>query len=406
MRRYTVPALDAELDELLRSRFDTILVEGEVAQVQTPVSGHAYIKLRDRGPGDTDCVLDAIVFRGDWANFRYRPQAGERVVCRGRLGMYAARGAVQLYVSAIAPAGEGELARQIAARKARLLAEGLLDPRRKRPLPTHPRFVGIATSTSGAALQDFLAVSRRRFPATRILVAGCAVQGTDAPSSVIRAVELLIEDGRSQIVVVARGGGSKEDLLPFQDEQLARFLATCPVPVVTAVGHQIDTTLVDLVADRAEPTPSAAAAAVLPDRGPLTREVDRRADTLAAAVARQLTSRRRTLLDLEDRLRHPADRIRRARQELTELEPRLAAVVARRLADEGFRTRAMEARLHALSPLGVLDRGYAIVAGPHGVVRKPEDVAPGDPIEVRTVGGTIAARVERRTGGGPQLSLW
>ncbi len=220
--RVSLHALHRELNELLKGRYTRLIVEAEVGQIQTPPSGHAYILLRDRDRFGNDAQLGAVMWRDDWRNSRFKPQVGDRVMCRGRLGVYPARGQVQLYVSAIARAGEGKLAAEIARRKAKLLAEGLLDERRKRALPPFPRFVGVATSLSGAALQDFLKVSRERFPAARILVAGCQVQGDTAAGTVIQALDLLAEDGRSEVIVVTRGGGSSEDLLAFQPEEDAR----------------------------------------------------------------------------------------------------------------------------------------------------------------------------------------
>jgi exodeoxyribonuclease VII large subunit len=431
-----VTSLTAELDQLLQKHYPTLVVEGEIAQLQLPASGHAYLVLRDRHDG-VDCVLGAVVWRGDWQRFRYRPKVGERVLCRGRLGLFAPRGTTQLYVTDIAPAGAGDMAAQILARKARLLADGLLDPRRKRVLPRFPRVVGVATSPTGAALQDFLAVSRGRYPAARILVAGCVVTGPEAPPSVIRAVELLLEDGRSEVIVVTRGGGSKEDLHAFNDEQLARYLAASPVPIVSAVGHQIDETIADLVADAVAPTPSAAAILVLPDGRELTQRVDEAATALDQAMGRRLLRQREQVRSLAARLRHPSDRIRELRRWHADLVARLSRIPLRRLledrkavvrieerllrtwapilvartersvavgaqlepalratfADRRRRVETWEARLRALSPLAVLARGYAIVTGPHGLVRDPGDVVAGDPLVVRVQGGRIAARV-------------
>lgn len=417
MRKYTVATLSDELDQLLQGRYPTVLVEGEIGQLQTPASGHCYLQLRDRGGArDADCVLAAVMWRNEWHRSRYRPKVGDRVSCRGRLGVYGARGAYQLYVTEIEPAGLGDLARQIAERKARLEADGLLDPRRKRPLPKFPRVVGVATSRTGAALQDFLAVSRRRWPAARILVANCLVQGDEAPASVAMALELLVEDGRAELAVVTRGGGSKEDLLAFQDEGLARAIAHCPIPVVSAVGHQIDTTLADLVADAVAPTPSAAAMLVFPDGPALAQRVDELAGGLVAAWRRDVARRRERIAALRARLRHPGERLALGRRRLVDLDGRLTRAMARRqeeatarlgraedrllpamrarIVDRRRRLEAVEGRLRALSPLAVLGRGYAIVEGPAGLVRDPADVAPGDALSVRVAAGAFQARVE------------
>ena len=308
-RHYTVASLHRELDGALRDRYQSVVVEAEIAQINKPASGHAYLLLRDRDRFRGDAVLAGVVWRDDWRRLRYQPAMGDRVLCRGRIGLYPARGQVQIYVSAIAPAGKGAMAREIELRKQRLMADGLLDERRKRPLPPFPRVVGLATSPAGAAVRDFLEVARQRFPAAEILVGPCKVQGEHAAGSVTRALDMLIEHGRAEVIVVTRGGGSKEDLMPFQDEFLARAIAHCPVPVVSAVGHEIDTTIADLVADAVAPTPSAAAVLVLPDASAWLQRVDEAYVSLHKHARRALRTRRRDLAALQARLRHPQQRL-------------------------------------------------------------------------------------------------
>lgn len=434
MRRFSVRQLTEELQTLLRARYPSIEVEGEVSGLTVPGSGHAYLTLRD---GDAN--LGAVAWRDTWRHLPYRPKRGDQVVCRGRLGVYGGKGAYQLYVHDIQPAGAGALAAEIAARRARLEADGLLDPRRKRSLPAFPKVVGVATSLTGAALQDFLKVSGERFPAARILVVGCTVQGERAPGEIVQAVELLLDDGRAEVIVVTRGGGSKEDLLAFQDEGLARYLAHCPVPVVSAVGHQIDTTLSDLVADAVAATPTDAAVRVLPDGPSLVQRVDDATMALEGAFLRGVRARRERTEALRSRLRHPAARLADVRRRAAELEARAAAVVTRqvrasrrdldelddrlrvataraiqrararhaalvpalpaaaerRLQRARARLEAVDGRAEALSPLRVLERGYAVVTGPDGVVRSPADVAEGQALTVRVQGGEFGAVVTR-----------
>lgn len=433
MKRYTVRSLMAELNRVVNSRYPGIEVEGEISQINRPASGHAYIKLRDG-----DALLNGVVWRSTWQGLRYQPTPGERVICRGRLSVYDRQGSCQIEVRHIEPAGAGKLAAEIARRLARLRADGLLDPARKKPLPRVPRYVGVATSPTGAAVQDFLKVSRERFPAARILVSPCTVQGENAAGSVVAAMDLLLQDGRSEVIVVTRGGGAKTDLLAFQDEFLARFIAKCPVPVVSAVGHQIDTTLADLVADAVAPTPSAAAMTVLPDGRAWARAVDEAAMSLQASMLRSLQRRRQRVTHARQRLRHPGERlvlvrrrlelargrltsltraqIQRGRQRLTPVRPRLEAALLRRLPRHRQDVERLELRLQramsqllaerrrrvvdaarrseALSPVQVLQRGYAIVTGPDGVVMSTEAVEPGDTIEVRVQDGVVRATVE------------
>lgn len=432
MRRYTVRQLTGEIERVVAARWPSIEVEAEVGQLGVPASGHAYLTLRD-----ADAVLNAVCWRDTWRGQSWQPKAGDKIVCRGRMGIYPGKSSYQLFVHVITKAGEGELAAQIAARRARLEADGLLDARRKRALPPSPRVVGVATSLTGAALQDFLKVSGERFPAARILVAGCLVQGATAPASVVSAIELLLEDGRAEVIVVTRGGGGKEDLLAFQDEGLARFVAHCPIPTVSAVGHQIDTTLCDLVADVVAPTPSAAAAVVLPDGAALSHRVDDAALRLDDAMTRLLRQRTRQVRELAARVRHPAERLadirRRAgdlrlrleramsqrlirlRERVAPLPSRLAAPVVRRvpverraldaldarrvsaasalLARRRARYEAAYGRAVALSPAAVLGRGYAMVLGPDGVVSSAGSVRAGERLDVVVADGRFGVSV-------------
>lgn len=391
-RTWTVKSLSMELERAFDRFFPNVVVEGEVAQIQVPASGHAYLVLREG-----DATLAAVCWKSNWQSSSFRPAVGERVRCRGKLGLYALQSKYQLYVRHLEAAGDGWLNKQIQERIGRLRADGLLDPRRKRPLPRFPRVIGLATSADGAAIADFLRVSGERYPAARILLSPCKVQGPEAPASIVRALELLVEHGGCDVIVVTRGGGSKEDLLAFQDEALARAIAAMPVPVVSAVGHEIDTTIADLVADVVAPTPSAAALAVLPDAFDLARRVDEAAGALDRAIQRQLRTRKQRVSATAARLRHPSDRLRAGRRALIALRERLHGAARRGLITRQERLIARELRLRALSPLAVLDRGYAIVAAPRdgvpAVITSPRQVAPGDRLEVRLAGGLLPVRV-------------
>jgi exodeoxyribonuclease VII large subunit len=386
VNRLTVTALAQQIDRLLNRSFPRMEVEGELAQLQVPASGHAYLTLRDG-----DASLSCVIWRNEWRQHDKPPRVGQRVVCTGRLGGYAPQGKYQLYATRAVLAGQGELQERLEKIRARLRADGLLDPRRRRPLPRYPRTIGVVTSLGGAALQDFLRVSRHRWPAARILVSGCTVQGDQAASSVVRALELLYEDGRADVIVLTRGGGSQLDLLPFHDEQLARWVATSPVPIVSAVGHEIDTPLTDEVADASAATPSAAAMLVLPDGPALQQRVDEGAQALERAMRRMIGRRRARLGELTARLRHPARTLADHQRRRIDLERRLHEAAVRRIRSAADRLDALERRLHALSPVAVLGRGYAIVRGPRGVVRDPGEVAPGDALAVRVAGGTFPA---------------
>ncbi|MFK7931239.1 MAG: exodeoxyribonuclease VII large subunit [Myxococcota bacterium] len=388
MNRYSVSGLIAEVDEVLAGRYPQVLVEAEVRGLTVSPAGHAFLTLTD---GKAN--LQAVAWRTTWQSLRHRPQEGERALIRGRLSIYAQRGAFQLYIKDAQPAGLGDLARQIEARKLRLAADGLLDERRKRALPTAPLVVGVATSSRGAALQDFLRVSGERFPATRILVAHCTVQGPQAPSEILRAIELLVEQGESQVIVVTRGGGSQQDLLAFQDEQLARFIADVPVPVVSAVGHEVDTTIADLVADLAVPTPTAAAVHVLPDGPALIRSVSESEIRLDSALRRFVGARRDRTTELRSRLRHPSRRIADVRKAAAAAQTRLDRSMARELQDRRARLRSVQARLEALSPRAVLGRGYAVVRGPQGIISDASQVVAGQDLDVEVAVGRFGVSV-------------
>jgi len=387
MRRFTVKSLNEDIDSTLSSRYATIIVEGEIGELKTPNSGHCYMTLRDQ-----DSAVSAVAWRSVWQSSAYKPSVGDRVLLRGKVRVYVPRGIYQLYVHEIHPVGAGALAKEIEARKARLLADGLLDPRRKRALPRFPSTIGVVTSLTGAALQDFLKVSGERFPSAKILVAGSLVQGETAPASLIRALELLEEDGRSEIIVLTRGGGAKEHLLAFQDEYLARAIAHCSVPVVSAVGHQVDTTIADLVADHVAPTPSAAALLVCPDGVALTQRIDEAQWALHSAVNRWVLTHRRQLTHLKARLRHPGQALVDVRSRTLDLIQRLADAWRHRvLAQRMARLEQLECRLIALSPDQVLGRGYAIVRHRGRVLEDAAAVQAGDELEIRVQKGSLTA---------------
>lgn len=427
MREYSVQALMDEVSRGVSERYPRVLVEGEVAQLTVAASGHAYLVLREPGAKRGAATLNGVCWRNVWNELSHRPKVGDRVVVRGKLGVYAQRGQVQLTVYEVRAAGEGKMARLIAERIERLTADGLLDPSRKRALPPLPRTIGVVASPTSAALQDFLRVSGERFPSARILLAPAVTQGEEAPSSVVRAMELLRDHGGAEVVVVTRGGGSKEDLMAFQDEQLARYVAHFPLPVVAAVGHQIDTTLIDLVADVSVPTPTAAAVAVCPDGLALAQAVDEANARLGRAMQRRLEVKRAALSALQARLRHPGERLADVRRRRDALSERLSAAMARQLQAERERLvrteeqldRAMRSgldrrrnqlagattALEALSPLSVLSRGFAVVRQGERVLRHPDEAVVGEVVDIRLQGGSLLARVEAGSGAAQDQGL-
>ena len=401
-------------NHVLDHRIGTIWVEGEVESVSRASSGHLYFCLKDQRS-----QLKAVLWRADAARLRFTIENGQSLLCRGRLGVYDRDGKLQLYVDAAEPAGLGAEALAFEQLKARLAAEGLFSAERKRPLPLVPRRIGVVTSKSGAAVRDVIRAVERRFPVP-ILIADARVQGPNAPPAIARAIAAVARAG-VDVVIVGRGGGSAGDLAAFNDERVVRAVVACPVPVISAVGHEIDLSLTDLAADRRAATPTMAGEMAVPvlaelskrlalEERRLRRELDHRLrvarqelDHLAARAHHRmqggLEGRRRRLAEAGQSLEalHPRARLVAHRARLEELAARAQAAVRRRLHDGARQFGALGGRLDALSPLRVLERGYAIAlggeAGDH-VVCDASEVAPGAPLKVRLHRGALACRVE------------
>ncbi len=410
-----------------------VWVEGEVGRVTVSSAGHCYFTLKDERS-----QLACVFFRDDRLASPFEARTGLRVVVHGRVDVFEAQGVFQLYVSAIQPAGFGDLALRFEALKARLAAEGLFETARKRALPYRPAVIGVATSASGAVWHDICQVVGRRWPLARLVLAPCQVQGDGAAASVVTALDRLARwgaqcraDGRPEdapaVVILARGGGSLEDLWPFNDESVVRAVAGHPVPVVCGVGHEVDVTLADFAADVRAPTPSAAAELVVPDRVEVAAgiaDVARRGR--ARAVASLLAARNEVAAEGRalDRLR-PAAQLAGARERAGYLLDRATrsireGVGQRRAAEAGLSARlgpivdsriaaarvALErnaAALVALGPQATLDRGYAIVRRSDGaVIRDPGEAPPGELLAITVARGELAARVEEDAERGPR----
>ncbi len=412
-----------------------VWVEGEVGRVTVSSAGHCYFTLKDERS-----QLPCVFFRDDRSGSPFEARTGLRVVAHGRVDLFEAQGVYQLYVSTIQPAGFGDLALRFEALKARLAAEGLFDGDRKRPLPYRPAVIGVATSATGAVWHDICHVIARRWPLARLILAPCQVQGDGAAASVVAALERLARwgeqcraEGRPDeapaVVILARGGGSLEDLWSFNDERVVRAVVGHPVPVVCGVGHEVDVTLADFAADVRAPTPSAAAEVVVPDQAEVAGglvALERRARARATAAlsaarvelaaedralerlspAAQLAqSRERAgyLLDRATRCLH--DELGRRRTLDAGLCARLAPRVDARLAAARMALERDAAALAALGPQATLDRGYAIVRreSDGAVIRHPADAPAGELLAIRVARGELGARVEEggRQGPGP-----
>jgi exodeoxyribonuclease VII large subunit len=440
----TVLELDRRLRQAVEGATGDYWVEGEVTSIKRAASGHVYFALKDELE---DAVIDCVMYRFDAQRAQKHLADGARVQLWGRATVWAPRGRLQLVGTFARPAGRGALLEALEALKKKLEAEGLFAAERKRPLPADPQVLGIVTSAHGAALHDIRTVAFRR-SGVRLLLSPALVQGESAPESIVRALDLLEQVRGLDVVIVGRGGGSGEDLMAFNDERVVRRVASFPVPVVSAVGHEIDVTLTDLAADVRAATPSQAAELVVPDKSARGAALGRLQAALERALLAQLELERERLLHLRAKLRDPRFLVMERQQDVDELRERLErrmardlrgrraalsahlhrlqashprAVLSRSRADLGplrvrldaaLRRRVERrkselgdaaARLHGLSPLAVLGRGYAIVSRADGrVVRQAEEVGAGDDVQVRLGRGALTARVTGIERGEPE----
>lgn len=393
MRAFSVSDLNSALRTHLEGEglfFDLWLL-AEVVEFRRYPSGHCYFTLKDE-----QASIRAVLWRSAADRLAKLPANGEAVLAHGRVGFYEARGEVQFVVDQIVPAGEGLLNAQLEQLRARLEAEGLFDERRKRPLPLLPRRIGIVTSLQAAALQDMLTIFRRRYPLAEIVLSPCLVQGELAPASIVAALRRVYAEP-VDLVILARGGGASEDLAAFNDEQVVRAVAASPVPIITGVGHETDTTLVDAVADLRAPTPSAAAEQAAPAVVDLRQRVAELRERAANAMLAYLDEQRRTIAQQASALQrnHPRRRFDAARQTVDELSRRAERAFERWLALEQTRLQGLQARLQTLSPQATLARGYAIAQRADGhVVTDPAQVQAGESLHLTLRAGTLLVAVE------------
>jgi len=440
-RILTVSELTRAVKDTLEGRFGGLWVEGEVSNLRVHSSGHVYFTLKDE-----EAQVRAVLFRSRVRRLRFEPADGLHVLAFGRLDVYAVRGEYQLVCEVLEPKGLGALQLAFEQLKARLAAEGLFDPARKRPLPVLPRRVGLVTSPTGAAVRDFLRIVTRRFAGLQVLVCPVRVQGDTAASEIAAALATLNRLGGLDVIVLARGGGSLEDLWAFNEEAVARAIAASKVPVISAVGHETDVTIADFVADLRAPTPSAAAELVVREKAQLVTHLTSLSERLRTAAAQRVRRVRERLDDLGGRrvLTDPGRPVRDWSRRLDELGTRLSrglvlrrqqarerlepaaralrpevlrthlrhearhlAQLGRRLEQVGRgdvvrRRRAVEAlagQLDTLSPLACLARGYSICTRPTGeVVTRASQVERGDLVAVRLREGRLGCRVEEADG--------
>lgn len=378
-----------ESDEALQD----LWVQGEISNLSRPASGHLYFTLKDSAS-----ALKCVMWRNAVVRLSFTLREGQAVEVHGSLSIYEAAGQYQLYADVIRPAGEGILYQEFLKLKARLEAEGLFDPERKRPIPRWPKRIGIVTSATGAAIRDMLNTIRRRYPLVEVVLAPTAVQGEEAPAGIVAAIQALNKAARPDVILLARGGGSIEDLWAFNDERVARAIAASSAPIITGVGHETDFTIADFVSDLRAPTPTAAAELATPNRADLQAATDEIRARLQRAIHARLSAWR---WDLDNRrniliLHSPIRRIRSDRQRLDDQARHLDTLLAHQLALRRIQLSTMQKSLSSLNPLSILERGYALVSQVDGrLVRSIQQVKPGDPLSVRVKDGSFPVQVQQ-----------
>lgn len=391
-RIITVSQLAALLREVVEDNFFQVLVEGEISGFTAPGSGHWYFSLKD-----ADAQLRGVMFRPQNRLLPFLPENGMHVIVSGRLSVYPQRGEVQLIVESILPQGVGSLQVAFEQCKARLATEGLFAPERKRPLPYFPRCIGVVTSPTGAAIHDLLQVLHRRHAGVRILLRPVRVQGEGAAAEIAEAIADLNRHGGVEVLIVGRGGGSLEDLWAFNEEIVARAIHASAIPVISAVGHEIDYTIADFVADLRAPTPSAAAEMVIQSRLELENHLDHLAMRLGHRMQGNLRLLTERVESLGRRLVSPRQELRRCRQRQEEMARRLQTAMERRLAGAQGALATLAGRLDVLSPLRTLERGYAIAFAEKSgrAVLSAAEVTAGDRLRLRFAVGEARAVIEK-----------
>ncbi|SDW58304.1 exodeoxyribonuclease VII large subunit [Marinobacter mobilis] len=433
-RALTVSELNHQVRHLLETSFMQAWIEGELSSFSRPSSGHWYFTLKD-----SKCQVRCAMFRGFNQRVQPTPREGDQIRIRGKVSLYENRGDFQIIVEHMEPAGLGALQQAFDALKLKLNQEGLFDPARKKSIPFPPRHIGVVTSPTGAAIHDILTVLARRCPTVPVTLYPTAVQGQAATDSIVNAIQLAQRHNQADVLIIGRGGGSLEDLWCFNEERVARAIAQCSIPTVSAVGHEIDVTIADFVADLRAPTPSAAAEKISPDQSEWLRRLKEQEFRLQQAALRHIQRQQTQLQHLTARLRDPRRELQEKAQRLDDLEVRLKGAIKQRQRQEITRLDSLSARLSAqspsrqlqtyqdailqlrshletglrrlvrnrqdqlahlaqtlnvVSPLATLDRGYAILQDESGnIVRQANQVNVGTTINARVSEGSITATV-------------
>ncbi|MCK4852021.1 MAG: exodeoxyribonuclease VII large subunit [Candidatus Omnitrophica bacterium] len=399
---YTVTELTRDVRLVLEDAFTGIWVEGEISNLRLPVSGHAYFTLKDE-----NSMLKCVLFKSAGSRLKFALEDGMRVSCFGRVSVYDKQGQYQLYADIIELQGKGALYAAFEQLKERLRKEGLFDEARKKPVPFLPVRLGVITSGTGAAVRDILKVARRRFTNIEITISPVKVQGDDAKHEIAQAIELMNEYNRYlantgskehpiEVIIAGRGGGSMEDLWAFNEEIVARAIFASEIPVISAVGHEIDYTISDFTADHRAATPSAAAELVIPEKDELRGRIDGYTDRLGAAVSSRLDLLGTRLKNLSDSyvMRAPVNAVLQLEQQVDDLARRARVGITHHVELQKSGFAMLAGKLKALGPLSVLNRGYSITFQDGRVVRDTEGLRPGDRLLTRFARDEVSSRVE------------
>jgi exodeoxyribonuclease VII large subunit len=391
---WTVTDLTRYMRDLLESDevLQDVWVTGEVSNFSRPASGHLYFTLKD-----SNASLKCVMWRNAVLRQSFMPRDGEAIEVHGAISIYETGGQYQLYADVIHHAGEGALYQEFLRLKALLEAEGLFDPDRKRTIPAIPKRLGIVTSPTGAALQDMLNTLRRRYPLVEVVLAPTPVQGVEAPLGIISALEDLAQIAKPDVIILARGGGSIEDLWAFNDERVARAIAASPIPIITGVGHETDFTIADFVSDLRAPTPTAAAELATPNQADMRLDLSELNARIYRLIQNFQAEARWTLKEQQNRLdrNSPLTRVQSASQRVDELEHRLSSTTHHLLQLSRSRLAGLVQQISALNPMAVLERGYAIVTNQAGqAISRVRQVTPGEALEVQVSDGGFGVHVD------------
>jgi exodeoxyribonuclease VII large subunit len=388
----TVTQLTHEIKHLLEGSFPEVWIEGEISNLSVPLSGHAYFTLKDERS-----QIRVVLFRSSQRFIKFTLQHGMQVICRGKVGVYEPRGEYQLILEYIEPKGVGALQLAFEQLKARLEKEGLFDADHKKSLPTLPRRIGIATSSTGAAIRDILRVIQRRHPKMQILIYPIPVQGVEAAPGLVEAIQYFNRERSVDVVIVGRGGGSLEDLWAFNEEIVARAIYASSIPVISAVGHETDYTIADFVADLRAPTPSAAAEMVAESEERFQKRVASHIAFLMRAISQKIERLRTSLRENVRRLGDPRQRLEQYTLRIDDLTNRITTELNHYLRSERSHLTALSSALDHLNPLSILARGYSVTKKvTAGIILKDaSQIAPGDLLRTTLYKGEVISRVEK-----------